>query len=45
MVATQCQFSIKNQEIPAGTEPATSLMDLECSTSELTKLFLSNFQL
>ena len=45
MVATQCQCSVKNQEIPEGIEPVTSLMDLECSTSELTELFLSNFQL
>ena len=45
MVATQCQYSVENQEIPAGIEPATSLMDLECSTSELTELFHSNFQL
>ena len=45
MVATQCQFSVENQEIPTGIKPVTSLMDLECSTSELTELFLNNFQL
>ena len=45
MVATQYQFSFKHQEIPAGIESVTSLMDLEWSTSELTELFFGNFQL